>query len=149
MLVSLLSARTRVLEKLQKKQPLVENGVHLSKLVMYSSKLAHSCVEKAAIIAMVKIRLLDTEERFSLRGSTLEKAISDDKQQGLIPFFVACTFGTTSCCSFDNLEEVGQICTSQNMYLHVDGAYAGNALVCEEFRPYIKGLDVIKLQISL
>ena len=143
MLVSLLSARTRVLEKLHKKQPQVENGVHLSKLVMYSSKLAHSCVEKAAIIAMVKIRLLDTDERFSLRGSTLEKAISDDKQQGLIPFFVACTFGTTSCCSFDNIEEAGEICTNQNMYLHVDGAYAGNALVCEEFRPYIKGLDVI------
>lgn len=141
-LVSLLSARTRVLEKLKMKQPLVESGEHLSKLIMYGSKLAHSCVEKAAMIAMVKIRLLDTDENFSLRGSTLEAAIKSDKDLGLMPFFVAATFGTTSCCSFDNIEEIGHVCSQKHVYLHVDGAYAGNALVCQEFRPYIKGLEV-------
>lgn len=49
---------------------------------------AHSCVEKAGMIAMVKIRLLETDENFSLRGSTVEKAIKEDKSNGLIPFFV-------------------------------------------------------------
>ena len=124
------------------KEPSIESGVHLSRLVMYASKLAHSCVEKAAMIAMVKIRLLDTDDKYSVRGPTLESIISKDRQRGLIPFFVACTFGTTSCCSFDNLEEIGHLCNSQNMYLHVDGAYAGNSLVCEEFRPCVKGLEV-------
>jgi hypothetical protein len=40
------------------------------------------------MIAMVKIRLLDPDENFSLRGSTVEKAIKDDRAMGLIPFFV-------------------------------------------------------------
>lgn len=144
-MVSLLSARTRLLEKLKIKQPHVESGEHLSKLVMYCSKLAHSCVEKAAMIAMVKIRHLDTDENFSLRGSTLEEAVESDKSLGLIPFFVSTTFGTTSCCSFDNLQEIGQICNSQHIYMHVDGAYAGSALACEEFRPLIEGLEVRQL----
>ena len=141
-LVSLLSARTRLLEKLKLKQPHIESGEHLSKLVMYCSKLAHSCVEKAAVIAMVKLRLLDTDENFSLRGSILEAAVENDKSLGLIPFFVSTTFGTTSCCSFDNLDEIGQICNRLHIYLHVDGAYAGSALACKEFRPLAKGLEV-------
>jgi glutamate/tyrosine decarboxylase-like PLP-dependent enzyme len=87
-LVSLLSARGDMLRRLKAKHPFVEDGVLLSKLVMYTSKLGHSCVEKAAMIAMVKIRLLDYDENFSLRGSTVEMAVKNDRSNGLIPFFV-------------------------------------------------------------
>ena len=94
------------------------------------------------MIAMVKIRLLDTDENFSLRGETLENAIKEDRRNGLVPFFVACTLGTTAVCSFDNLNEIGTVCNREKIYLHVDGAYAGNALICEEFRYYARGLEV-------
>ena len=144
-LVSLLSARTDMLRKLKAKHPFVEDGVLLSKLVMYTSKLAHSCVEKAGVIAMVKIRLLNTDENYSLRGSEVEKAVKEDRSNGLIPFFVSATFGTTSCCSFDRVKEIGQFCQREEIYLHVDGAYAGSALICEEFRGYLEGLEVINL----
>jgi glutamate/tyrosine decarboxylase-like PLP-dependent enzyme len=77
-----------MLRKLRAKHPFVEDGIFLSKLVMYTSKLAHSCVEKAAMIAMVKIRLLDPDENYSMRGSTVEKAIKEDRSNGFIPFFV-------------------------------------------------------------
>ncbi len=110
---------------------------------MYTSKLAHSCVEKAAMIAMVKIRLLETDEKFSMRGIIVEKQMKEDRANGLIPFFVACTFGTTSCCSFDNIAEIGSLCTREDIYLHVDGAYAGSSLVCPEFRPLINGLELV------
>lgn len=40
------------------------------------------------MIAMVKIRLVETDENFSMRGSILEKIIKEDKSNGLIPFFV-------------------------------------------------------------
>ena len=50
--------------------------------------------------------------------------------------------GTTSCCSFDNLTEVAAVCTREDIYLHVDGAYAGSALICEEFRGSMAGLEV-------
>ena len=143
LLVSLLSARTDMLRKLKAKHPFVEDGVLLSKLVMYTSKLAHSCVEKAGVIAMVKIRLLNTDENYSLRGAEVESVVKEDRSNGLIPFFVSATFGTTSCCSFDNIKEIGQFCKREEIYLHVDGAYAGSALICEEFRGYLEGLEVV------
>lgn len=74
---------------------------------------AHSCAEKAAMIALVKLRILDTDENFSLRGEPLKKAMEEDKANGLVPFFVSATLGTTSCCSFDALHEIGPICENE------------------------------------
>lgn len=141
-LVSMLSARTEALQRLKDKHPLVEDGVLLSRLVMYASKYSHSSVEKGAMIALVKIRLLDTDENYSMRGDVIKKQIEDDRSLGLIPFLVSCTFGTTSVCSFDNIREIGEICRYEDIYCHVDGAYAGSALICPEFRPYIDGLEL-------
>jgi glutamate/tyrosine decarboxylase-like PLP-dependent enzyme len=76
------------MRRLKAKHPFVEDGVLLSKLVIYASKLSHSCVEKAGMIAMVKIRLLDHDEKYAMRGSTVEMAIKEDRKNGLIPFFV-------------------------------------------------------------
>ncbi len=56
------------------------------KVFLYNQ--AHSCVEKAGLIAMVKVRQLAVDEHYSLRGKTLEECIQADKQKGLIPFFV-------------------------------------------------------------
>ena len=87
--------------------PFVEEGVLLSKLIAYCSKEAHSCVEKAAMIAFTKLRILDPDENLSLRGYTLAQAMEEDRAMGLVPFFVSATLGTTSCVSFDNLAEIG------------------------------------------
>lgn len=64
----------------------------------------------------------------------------EDVQQGLMPFFVAATLGTTASCSFDNLEEIGSALKllPSNIWFHVDAAYGGNAMICPEFRPLIK-----------
>lgn len=80
-------------------------------------------MEKAALIAMVKLRILETDSNFRLRGDTLQAAISEDRNLGLIPFFVSTTLGTTSCCSFDVLSEIGPVCTRNDLWLHVDAAY--------------------------
>lgn len=61
---------------------------------------------------------------------------------GLIPFFVSTTLGTTSCCSFDPIREIGEICEKEQVWLHVDAAYAGNAFVCPEFQYLLKGIEV-------
>jgi aromatic-L-amino-acid decarboxylase len=58
-------------------------------IISFINIKAHSCVEKAGMIAMVKIRLLDTDENYSMRGSTVEKALKDDRSNGFIPFFVS------------------------------------------------------------
>ena len=87
----------------------------LSTLIAYCSKEAHSCVEKAAMIAFTKLRILDPDEKLSLRGATLAQAMEEDRAKGLVPFFVSATLGTTSCVSFDNLAEIGTF----NFHYHV------------------------------
>uniref|UniRef100_A0A915MQU3 Tyrosine decarboxylase n=1 Tax=Meloidogyne javanica TaxID=6303 RepID=A0A915MQU3_MELJA len=132
--VALLAARFEIMKELRQRFPFVEEGLLMSKLIAYCSKEAHSSVEKAAMIAMIKLRILETDSSFRLRGETLQTAISEDRNLGLIPFFVSTTLGTTSCCSFDVLSEVGPVCTHNGLWLHVDAAYAGSAMICPEFR---------------
>jgi glutamate/tyrosine decarboxylase-like PLP-dependent enzyme len=50
--------------------------------------------------------------------------------------------GTTSCCSFDNLMEIGSLCKKEDIYVHVDAAYAGSAFICDEFRHILNGVEV-------
>lgn len=140
-LVSMLAARSKAILNYKRNYSNEEDGIILSKLVAYASKLSHSCVEKAAMISLVKIRLLDVDDNYSLRGETLEKAMQNDIANGLIPFYVCGTFGTTGCCSYDNVIEISQISQKFDAYLHVDAAYAGNALICEELRKLMPGIE--------
>lgn len=71
------------------------------------------------------MRLLPVDKKCSLRGATLLEAMKKDKEAGLIPCYVVATLGTTGTCAFDNLEELGPICNDNNIWLHVDAAYAG------------------------
>ena len=74
--VALLAARFEVMKQLRQRFPFVEEGLLLSKLIAYCSKEAHSSVEKAAMIGMVKLRILETDSKFRLRGDTLQAAIT-------------------------------------------------------------------------
>jgi len=51
------------------------------------------------------------------------------------------TLGTTPCCAFDDLTELGPVCNRENVWMHVDAAYAGSALICPEYRHYANGLE--------
>uniref|UniRef100_A0A0K0DMJ5 Aromatic-L-amino-acid decarboxylase n=1 Tax=Angiostrongylus cantonensis TaxID=6313 RepID=A0A0K0DMJ5_ANGCA len=139
--VSLLAARFEVMKELRQRFPFVEEGLLLSKLIAYCSKEAHSSVEKACMIGMVKLRILETDSKFRLRGDILRNAIQEDRNLGLIPFFVSTTLGTTSCCSFDVLSEIGPVCERNELWLHVDAAYAGSAMICPEFRYLMNGIE--------
>lgn len=72
-LVTMLAARAQAIKHLKQQHPFVEEGHLLSKLMGYCSKEAHSCVEKAAMISFVKLRILEPDEKGSLRANTLIK----------------------------------------------------------------------------
>ena len=65
-----------------------------SRLVAYCSDQAHSSVEKAGLVGLVKIRYIESDENLSLRGDKLTEAIAMDKSNGLIPFFVSSRGGS-------------------------------------------------------
>ena len=109
MLDCLLAARAQAIRSLKVKYgDEFEETALLSKLMAYCSKEAHSCVEKAAMIGFVKLRILEPDQNCSLRGHILRQAIEEDIQNGMHPFFVSTTLGTTGCCAFDNLLEIGK-----------------------------------------
>ncbi|XP_066930390.1 aromatic-L-amino-acid decarboxylase-like [Clytia hemisphaerica] len=112
-----------------------------SKLIAYTSKQSHSSVEKDVRLAGTKLRLLETDERFRLRGDELKRAIEEDKAKGLIPFFVCASAGTTNVCAFDALDEISAVSGEEGLWMHVDAAYAGAAMICPEYRYLMKGIE--------
>ncbi|XP_063898060.1 histidine decarboxylase isoform X2 [Helicoverpa armigera] len=141
-LVSLLAARTRALMELSKLNPEVQSAELLGHLICYCSDQAHSSVEKAGLIGLVRMRYIESDENQSMRGDQLDKAIASDKEKGLVPFWVCATLGTTGSVAFDNLREIGQVCEKHGAWLHVDAAYAGSAFTCPEYRHWLDGIEM-------
>ncbi len=115
------------------------------RLAAYTSTQAHSSVEKAVKIAGLgreNLRPIEADDRFALRADELAKRISLDRRAGLLPCFVSATLGTTSSNGFDPLPEIGRLCRQEGLWLHVDGAMAGAASLCPEFRHLFAGLEL-------
>ncbi|XP_038063216.1 aromatic-L-amino-acid decarboxylase-like [Patiria miniata] len=142
-LVCMLAARNKTITALKETQPDVEDCILVSKLVAYFSEEAHSAVEKAARICLVKTRVLSTDEKFSLRAETLREAVEKDIASGLIPFFACATLGTVGSSAVDDIGGIGRVCAEKDLWLHVDGAYGGNALICPEYRYLLNGFQCV------
>lgn len=140
-LVCLLAARTRAIRDVQQNEPDRLPAEINSRLVAYCSDQAHSSVEKAGLIGLVRMRYIEADDQLSMRGEALLEAITQDRAEGLLPFFVCATLGTTGACAFDNLKEIGQVCEQNGLWVHVDAAYAGSAFVCPEFRGWLQGIE--------
>lgn len=141
MLVAIIAAQEHFVQRIKSKYPEMTESDIRGKLVMYSNDQSNSFVEKTSRLAAIQIKLLPVDEEFSLRGETLRKAIEDDLRAEKIPFACIATLGTTGTCAFDNLNEIGPICRENDVWLHIDTAYAGAALYCQEFRPLMQGIQ--------
>ncbi|XP_069960145.1 aromatic-L-amino-acid decarboxylase-like [Cherax quadricarinatus] len=140
-LVAMLSAKIKMLKQVKKDKPYMADNAAAA-LVGYGSDQAHSSVERAGMMAGVKMRQVASDDNFAMRGPQLREAILKDKALGLIPFFVVGTMGATAACSFDNLREIGEVAQEFGLWCHVDAAYAGSAMVCEEFRYLMDGVEL-------
>jgi aromatic-L-amino-acid decarboxylase len=122
-----------------------ENGfLGFDTLTMYCSQQAHYSVEKgakAAGIGKENVRKIATDNSFAMIYHELENQIKSDFENGMQPFLVVATLGTTSSCAFDNLDKIGIICKQYNLWLHVDAAYAGSAFILPEYRQYLNGVE--------
>nr|XP_032525229.1 histidine decarboxylase [Danaus plexippus plexippus] len=142
-LVSLLAARTRALMELSALNPDMQSSELLGHLIAYCSDQAHSSVEKAGLIGLVRMRYIESDEHQCMRGDKLEEAIINDKAKGLVPFWVCATLGTTGSVAFDDLREIGPVCDQHSIWLHVDAAYAGSAFICPEYRHWLDGIELV------
>lgn len=106
------------------------------RLVALASEAAHSCTQKAAMILGIRYRSVpvDIEDGFSMTGAALASTLSQCHQEGLEPFYLTATLGTTATCAVDRFDQIAQVSRGHQIWVHVDAAYAGAALVCEEYQ---------------
>ena len=88
------------------------------------------------------MRLIEVDDEQAMRTDALRQAIEDDRSSGLTPVFVGATVGTTGTTGVDPVRSIGEICAAEMLWLHVDAAYAGNAMICREFRHHQDGLEL-------
>jgi aromatic-L-amino-acid decarboxylase len=123
----------------------LENAVahKRSTIVALGSEAAHSSTQKAAQIAGVRYRSVPVskENDFAVTGAALEEVLQQCKAQGLEPFFLTATLGSTSTCAVDDFGSVASALAKHappdapgEVWVHVDAAYAGVALICPEYQ---------------
>ena len=123
-----------------------DGASHTGILRIYCSEQTHSSVEKAVKISgigrknLIKIPVRDD---FSLDPGKLREAVNTDKRNGFIPCCVVATIGTTGTTAIDPLRPVGEICSENDIWLHVDAAMAGTALILPEFQWMLDGREFI------
>ena len=111
----------------------------------YASTQAHSSVVKAAGIIGIgreNLRAVAVDEVFAMRPDDLDRQLTADRAAGLRPFFVCATLGTTSSTAIDPIRAIGEVCRKHGVWFHVDGAMAGTAALCPEFRHLQDGLEL-------
>ncbi|MFU8843182.1 MAG: pyridoxal phosphate-dependent decarboxylase family protein [Bacteroidales bacterium] len=121
-----------------------DSGFQENNYRIYCSSETHSSIEKGAKIAgfgrnsVVKV---DVDSEFRMDVQKLEKAILADKKSGLAPVCIVATLGTTGSTAIDPLQPISEIAAKYRLWLHVDAAYAGTALILDEFKWMIEGIN--------
>ena len=104
-------------------------------MVVYVSDQAHSSIEKGTVVAGIgHCRKVPVDGAFAMDVGALEAMVASDAQHGLLPIAVVSAVGTTGTTAVDDVASIGALAERWGMWHHVDAAYAGTAMVCEEFR---------------
>jgi aromatic-L-amino-acid/L-tryptophan decarboxylase len=114
------------------------------KIVAYCSTQTHSSLEKAAMIAGIgvdNLRLIEVDDNLGMKPGALASQVEADIKAGLKPCFVCATIGTTSSNAMDPIAPIADICKRHNLWLHVDAAMSGTAMLCPEFRHLQDGVE--------
>jgi aromatic-L-amino-acid decarboxylase len=113
-------------------------------LVVYASAHCHSSVEKAALLAGVgreNLRLVAHDDTYAMRAEALEETIARDVAAGRLPTAIVATTGTTTTTAIDPVDPLAAIAARHGLWLHVDAAMAGSAMVLPECRWMWAGIE--------
>ncbi len=122
----------------------IKCGSDFSKATIYLSDQAHSSNIKAIKVIGFKkeqIRIIPTDLEFKISLNKLKNIIARDRLEGLQPFCIIASAGTTNTGTVDPLEEMANICKTENLWFHIDGAYGGAAILSENGKQLLKGIE--------
>jgi aromatic-L-amino-acid decarboxylase len=113
-------------------------------LTIYYSAYAHSSVEKAALLAGFgrdNLRPIPTDPNHGLRVEALTAALAADRARGLTPCAIVATTGTTTTTALDPIADLATVAQREQIWLHVDAAMAGSAMILPECRWMWEGVE--------
>ena len=140
-LVALMSAREK-----RSNYSLARGGLQGEEhpLIVYVSKHSHSSVEKAALLAGFgrdNLHFIDTDENYAMKPDVLAQAVQADLERGLVPCAVVATTGTTGTTALDPIKEIAKVARQFDLWMHVDSALAGSAMILPECRWMWDGIE--------
>lgn len=140
-LVALITARERITN-----YALVRGGLQAEPrpLIIYVSAQSHSSVDKAALLAgfgRENIRLVPTDAAHAMQPDALAAMIEADLAAGLLPCAIVATTGTTATTAIDPVAAIAKIAVQYKLWLHVDAAMAGSAMILPECRWMWDGIE--------
>ena len=121
-----------------------EAAGHPERATVYMSDQSHSALSRAAFIVGIRrdcIRMIPSDADFRMDMDALARAVADDRDAGLNPIAVAANAGTVSTGAIDRLEEFADFCATEGLWLHVDAAYGGFAIVTERGKQLLRGIE--------
>lgn len=127
-----------------KKIPEIRNNGKQQDLVCYSSQNSHYSMGKNASFAGIgrnNVRYIETNAKGEMCSESLQTAIKNDLNNKLIPFFVNATVGTTVMGATDPISEIANICNKDNIWLHIDGAFAGTVIFSKRYKHLVEGIQ--------
>lgn len=114
------------------------------KMLFYCSKATHTWIEKAIVLfghGSKSIRWIETDDKNKINISELEKTISADINNDLMPVMVIGTAGDVSTGATDDLRGIAAVCKKYNLWFHVDGAYGIPAAIIPEYKNLFAGIE--------
>ena len=114
-------------------------------LTIYTSNQSHSSVKKAALLAGFgydNVRAIETNDQFAVRVDLLREAIELDIAAGRKPCAIVAATGTTATTGFDPIREIATLAQAYDIWLHVDAAMAGAAMIVPEYRYLWDGVEL-------
>lgn len=116
-----------------------------TKLKYYVTHEAHSSIEKAMKMAGLgrdNIHFIPTRRDYSMDDVALETAIERDLAAGHVPACIIACIGATGMGAVDPLRRIGEVARAHDIYLHVDAAWAGSAMICPDYHYMMDGIEL-------
>jgi aromatic-L-amino-acid/L-tryptophan decarboxylase len=113
-------------------------------VAVYASEEVHVTTDRALDmlgLGMASLRKIPVDEDYRMRTDVLAGAVRKDRDGGIRPLIVVATAGTVATGSIDPLPEIADLCREERMWMHVDGAYGGPAVLSDELRPLLAGVE--------
>jgi len=109
----------------------------------YMTSEGHSCARKAIELlgfGSASIRTVPTAADFTMDVEALDRAIARDRDDGVRPIAVIATAGTTNTGAIDGFAAISDVCRRHDVWMHVDAAYGGPAILADQYRDAIGAL---------